>query len=143
MSGTSRLSSRLWVYSSGLALLLSIGLIVYDQAQKRLWKAEIRRLNEKWSYWEARNDFIKSGPRLLRISGENPDLRFTGEHEGPFEVWQAVYFPSSDEMSAYSEEQFVYFYNLYMRNLQLWAEQKTKEKEKNKIPATNAPDQKL
>jgi outer membrane protein assembly factor BamB len=71
----------------------------------------IRRLNKNLAYWEAKSDFVNGRLRLLRIAGENWDLKFTGEKEGPFQIWLAVYFPTTGEMNRYSEQQHVYYFS--------------------------------
>lgn len=128
-------------YFSGFALLLAIGLTLYNQAQKGLWQAEVRHATEQWAYWEARKDLVNGRLRLLRLEGENWELKFSGEHEGPFEIWIPQCFPSISEASKFSKKQYVELYNLNMRNFLIVSKQTDKEKQSNAYPearGTNA-----
>ncbi len=137
----SNIVRKIGFYFCGFALLLAIGLTFYNQAQKGLWQAEVRHATEQWAYWEARKDFVNGRLRLLRLEGKNWELKFSGEHEGPFEIWIPQYFPSIGEAERYGRKQYVELYNLNMRNFLIAAKQTGKEEQPNAHPearGTNA-----
>ena len=64
---------------------------------------------------QALADFKKGNLRLLKIEGENDKLRFSGQREGPFEIWIVQYLPTLGKVHKYSQEQYVDSYNRKMR----------------------------
>ena len=110
---------RIAFYSLGLIWILTIVWAVYLYTQTTNWRMEVRRLNEHVAYWDARRDFRNGQVRLLRLEGENWELRFSGERDGPFEIWIPKYFPSLGEADRYSTQQYVEQYNRNMRILAL------------------------
>jgi hypothetical protein len=64
---------------------------------------------------QALADFKKGNLRLLKIEGENEKLRFSGQREGPFEIWIVQYYPILGKVHKYSQERYVDFYNSKMR----------------------------
>ena len=105
-------------YILGLVFLFACGFALYTRAQEALWKAEVLHLNERLARWEAKSDFLKGRKRLLRLDGENSEMRFSGQHEGLFEIWIPEQYPSVSASTKYSDEQCVAMYNLFMRGLE-------------------------
>lgn len=93
------------------------------------WKTEVSSLVTYPATIQALNDFREGNLRLLRIDGENYKERFSGQREGPFEVWIVQYFPSLGEPHKYSTEQYMQSYNRKMRYMYEHPEQ-FQEKEK-------------
>lgn len=79
------------------------------------WKQEVGVLSGYTATMQALADFEKGNLRLLKIEGENNELRFSGQREGPFEIWIVQYLPILGKVHKYSQEQYVDFYNRKMR----------------------------
>lgn len=64
---------------------------------------------------QASDDFYDGKIRLLKLDGESDGWQFTGDNEGPFEIWTRTFYPSLGVGHHYAGEQYAAFYNRDMR----------------------------
>jgi|HubBroStandDraft_6_1064221.scaffolds.fasta_scaffold508408_1 hypothetical protein len=111
---------------SFVIVLFYLGLFGYLAIQNSFWKMEVTNYAQSAGRSEAMNLFNKGRLMLYVIDGECDGGKFTGKHEGPFEVWIHFYQPSLGAAHRYSTFQFVEGFNDEMRHLQRGAEKKVK-----------------
>jgi len=81
------------------------------------WQNEVFALTGMVASNRAAHDFSDGKVRLLKLDGERNDWRYTGENDGPFEVWNPQFDPSLGVAHRYSTEQYVRFYNQAMKSV--------------------------
>lgn len=67
---------------------------------------------------QAYADFANGVLRQYELVPDENRAKFTGRHDGPFEVWTWPYFPSLGRGDIYATQRFVEIYNLKMRYMQ-------------------------
>ncbi len=119
---SSMTSAKRWRITAGilaLALIVCLMFLGYAQLQIHLgWRDEVRALATLTGVAQAREDFRDGTLRLFRIEGESEQSRFSGERDGPFEIWAAWYLPlplGLDTWHACSRQRWVEAYNMKMR----------------------------
>lgn len=103
-----------------LSVTLLVSLILLGKAYWEIyhftgWKQEVWALSGYGATMQALADFKKGNLRLLKIEGENDKLKFSGQREGPFEIWLVQYLPILGKVHKYSQERYVDSYNRKMR----------------------------
>lgn len=111
-------SAELVIAALGLALLVSLGFYGQSAFREQQWKAEVENLAGIAGTTFALSDFHRGRVRLLVIRGENETPRFSGEKDGPFEVWIAQSLPINGASYMFSNERIVAAYNTKMRYMQ-------------------------
>lgn len=102
-------------------LLLLIGAIcwsAYLLFQNEMWKMEAIRYSESSAIMQANGAFRRGILSLYKIEGKCDNEHFSGQHDGPFEVWIAFYQPSLGAAHRIATEHWVAKYNEQMHRLQ-------------------------
>jgi hypothetical protein len=119
------LKKCIWLLVVGL--VFASGWTAYLLFQNFIWKVEARRYVIASAQLEAHASFRKGFLWLYKIDGECNEDHFSGNREGPFEVWIKFYQPSAGAAHRYTTELWVETFNDQMRRMQ-------KEPEKFKKP---------
>ena len=103
-----------------LSVTLLVSLILLGKAYWEIygftgWKKQVWLLSSSTATMQALADFKKGDLRLLKIEGKSDKLKFSGQREGPFEIWIVQYYPILGRVHKYSTEQYVDYYNRKMR----------------------------
>jgi hypothetical protein len=104
-----------------VALLITIGVVVYERWQNYWWKDEVSMLAFGYGGTSAELDFREGKIRLFIFSGERKDNIYSGTNDGPFQIWFSQY--DSDRSWRYGRERFVDGYNNHMEFMQSRAPQ--------------------
>lgn len=105
-----------------IALISLIGALVHSQFwQNSNLKGEVGSLASLEGYMEADKDFNAGKLKVLVLSGECHEGKFSGTNDGPFEVWISEYYPSLPSPYDYSTEKKIEAYNLHMRLKYKWS----------------------
>ncbi|MGA3285282.1 MAG: hypothetical protein ABSD57_12605 [Verrucomicrobiota bacterium] len=103
------------IMSLAIAFLISLGFLVHVLWVNSLWKQEVA-VHSIYEGWEqAKHDFQKGKLRLFEFHGKNEKDKFSGRHQGPFEIWTVEYDPSL-YVERFSQEQWVESYNQCMES---------------------------
>jgi hypothetical protein len=105
-----------------LVTFLGISLLLLGRAYWQIYgfygyggyRGEIRGLSGLVATEQALDDFRHGKLRLLKLNGENDKLKFSGQHEGPFEIWYPQYLPILGVGHQYATKQYIEFYNRKM-----------------------------
>jgi hypothetical protein len=100
--------------------LLLCGLFLSGYAFRQIyeaggWRDEVYTLVGATATRKAMDDFQQGHLRLYIFGGESDRDRFTGEVDGPFEIWIPRFCPELGSAHRYSTDQFIEFYNRKMR----------------------------
>lgn len=101
--------------------VVSLGFICwtgYLLFQNFIWKEEAIEYAKSSALLEANAAFRKNILWLYKIDGKCDEAHFSGQHDGPFEVWIVFYQPSLGAAHRIVTEQWVETYNSQMRRLQ-------------------------
>lgn len=89
----------------------------YIWFQYQSWPSEAHVMAAGFGSAYAQSDFQKSRRRIFRLE-ENSELKFTGEKEGPFEIWAYPTFSILPKSSHITTQTWIESYNSRMRRLQ-------------------------
>jgi hypothetical protein len=81
----------------------------------------VASLASEQGYQEAEKDFQAGKLKILLISGDCREDKYSGTNDGPFEVWTVEFDPSAFYQYRYSVEKKVEYYNLHMRSKYNWS----------------------
>jgi hypothetical protein len=105
-----------------IALLTLLGFLFHSQFwQNSNWKGEVSYLSNLQGAEEAKKDFEAGKLKVLVISGECHEDKFSGTNDGPFELWTAEYYPSLPWSYRYSTEEKIKSYNIVMQSKYKWS----------------------
>jgi hypothetical protein len=105
-----------------IALIALFGFLIYSRLwQYSLWKEMVASLASEQGYQQAEKDFQAGKLKILLISGDCREDKYSGTNYGPFEVWTVEYDPSAFYQYRYSVEKKVEYYNLHMRSKYEWS----------------------
>jgi hypothetical protein len=107
------------IMSLAAALVVSLGFFTHALWLNSLWKAEVSVQATYEGSEQAKQDFQKGRLRLFEFHGENGEDKFSGRHQGQFEIWYAEYHPSV-YVRRISEEKWVETYNQFMKLWSSW-----------------------
>lgn len=111
-------SLKLAVWSLVVFLLVTLGWAGYLSFQNYWWKQEATRYVESSARLEAHSMFRKGMVLVYKIDGQCDEARFSGQRDGPFEIWIAFYQPSLGAAHRYVTERWVQTFNDQMRRMQ-------------------------
>jgi hypothetical protein len=105
-----------------LVTFLGISLLLLGRAYWQIYgyfgssgyRAEIYGLSGLVASRQALDDFRGGKLRLLKLNGENDKLKFSGQQDGPFEIWYPLYLPILGEAHTFATQQYIEFYNRKM-----------------------------
>jgi hypothetical protein len=101
------------IMTLAVALIVSLGFLGHALWLNSFRKREVS-VQATYIGWEqAKQDFQKGRLRLFEFHGQNSEDKFSGRHQGPFEIWIAEYEPLLHE-EQFSQEQWVEAYNQSM-----------------------------
>jgi hypothetical protein len=106
------------------ALIVSLGFLVHALRLNTLWKSEVSVQAIYDGSEQAKQDFQNGRLRLFEFHGENGEDKFSGRHQGQFEIWYAEYHPSVD-VQRIPEEKWVETYNQFMKLWNSWPSNST------------------
>ena len=106
------------VVSLGLLLLVTLGWAGYLLFQNYWWKQEATRYAESSARLEAMGMFRRGILCLYKIDGQCDESHFSGQRDGPFEIWIALYQPVLGEAHRHVTERWVETFNDQMRLMQ-------------------------
>jgi hypothetical protein len=109
---------RMAIWALVVLLLVTLGWSGYLLFQNYWWKHEATRYAESSARLEAHGMFRKSIFCLYKIDGQCDEEHFSGQREGPFEIWIAFYQPSLGRAHRYLVERWVATFNDQMRLMQ-------------------------
>jgi hypothetical protein len=116
MASPRTLKRAVWLLTVAF-LLTAIG-AAYLGYQNFVWKLEAIRYAESSARLEAHSNFRKGLLLLYKIDGQCDQDRFSGNREGPFEIWLKFYQPSLGAAHRISTERWVEAFNDQMRRMQ-------------------------
>jgi hypothetical protein len=105
--------------------------------QNYCWRQEVSRFAASSGRVEATALFRNGKLWLYKMDGRCDDSRFSGQREGPFEIWIAFYQPALGMAHRHATECYVTSFNEQMRMMHLNAEKskwKLKAVEKDAAP---------
>ena len=99
-----------------LVTFLGISLLLLGRAYWQIYgyREEIFGLSGMVATEQAIDDFRAGKLRLLKLNGENDKLKFSGQQDGPFEIWYPLYLPILGEAHTFATQQYIEFYNRKM-----------------------------
>ena len=105
------------------------------------WKNELWARSGYAATLQALSDFRNGKLKLLKIEGRNESPKFSGQKEGPFEIWIVQYYPLLGNVHKFSQETYIEFYNRKMKYMQAHPNIfKTKEETSNEsVELTEKP----
>ncbi|MEI9865012.1 MAG: hypothetical protein WDN00_10745 [Limisphaerales bacterium] len=83
-----------------------------------MWKAEAIEYAKSSAIFEANAAFRKNILWLYKMDGKCEEAHFSGQHDGPFEIWIVFYEPAAGAAHRIVTEQWVETYNAQTRRLQ-------------------------
>jgi len=99
-------------------LILTVGCAGYLLFQNYWWKQEAVRYAESSARLEAHGMFRRGHFCLFRMDGQCDESHFSGERDGPFEIWIAFYQPALGGAHRQVAEHWVEAFNEQMRLMQ-------------------------
>jgi hypothetical protein len=90
----------------------------YLLLQNWVWKQAAIGYAEQSAILEANGMFSKNELWIYKMDGKCDEAHFSGQHDGPFEVWIVFYQPSLGAAHRIATEHWVETYNAQMRRLQ-------------------------
>jgi len=106
-----------------LVIFLGISLLLLGRAYWQIYgidgiggyRDELYGLSGLVASMRALDDFRDGKLRLLKLKGKNDKLMFSGQQDGPFEIWHPQYYPSLGAGHRFAIQQYVKFYNRKMK----------------------------
>src|SRR5713101_4459176 len=111
-------SLKVSVWALVVLLVVTLGSAGYLLFQNYWWKQEATRYVESSARLEAHGLFRKGRFCLYKIEGRCDEPRFSGQRDGPFEIWVAFYQPSLGAAHRCITERWVEAFNDQMRRMQ-------------------------
>ncbi|HEY3762102.1 MAG TPA: hypothetical protein VGN23_10185 [Verrucomicrobiae bacterium] len=105
------------IFILSTAFITALIFLIHSQYwQGSNWKNTVTSLADDQGCNEAASDFESGKLKLLIISGECDEDKYSGTNDGPFAIWVAQYYPDLPWPDRFSMEERVRYYNLTMRN---------------------------
>ena len=101
-----------------LFLFATLSWTVYLLFQNWMWKDQAIHYAEIDATMEANSLFRKGYYSLYKMDGKCDEAHFSGQYDGPFQIWIAFYQPSLGAAHRIVTEHWVEAYNVQMRRLQ-------------------------
>lgn len=86
--------------------------------QNFMWEQEAIGYAKSSALFEANAMFRKNTLWLYKLDGKCDETHFSGQHDGPFEIWIHFYQPAAGAAHQIVTEQWIETYNAQMRRLQ-------------------------
>jgi hypothetical protein len=118
------------ITSLAVAFIISLGFLSHALWLNSLWKTEVSAQAIYDGSEQAKLDFQQGRLRLFEFHGDNGEEKFSGRHQGQFEIWYAEYHPSV-YVQRISEEKWVETYNQFMKLWSSWPSNSTLAKVKS------------
>jgi hypothetical protein len=109
---------KLLIAALSVALLGVMCWAGYLLFQNWIWQQAAIGYAQQSAILEANGLFRKNLLSLYKIDGKCDEAHFSGQHDGPFEVWIVFYQPSLGAAHRIVTEKWVEAYNAQMRRLQ-------------------------
>jgi len=109
---------KIAVWSLVVLLLVALGCAGYLLFQNYWWKQEATRYAESSARLEAHGMFRKALFRLYKIDGQCDVPYFSGQRDGPFDIWIAFYQPALGAAHRQVTQRWVEAFNDQMRLMQ-------------------------
>lgn len=106
---------KIAVVMLSVALLFSIGVTVYLLLQTFWWRKTVDDVAEIAGAAQAMSTFRHGHLVLWEIETTNTSIRYSGRHDGPFEVWLDEYQPEMPAPWQYSRRKLDEAHNAQMR----------------------------
>jgi hypothetical protein len=102
-----------------LVILLCISVLLLGRAYWQIYgyRQEIFGLSGMVASEQALADFRNGKLRLLKLNGENDRPKFSGQKDGPYEIWYPQYYPVLGVAHTFATQQYIEFYNRKMENM--------------------------
>ena len=104
--------------SLALVLVLMLAFSGYLLFQNYWWKQEATRYAESSARLEAQGMFRHSTLCIFKMDGQCDEPHFSGQYDGPFQVWIVFYQPTLGEAHRFVTERWVEAFNEQMRLMQ-------------------------
>ena len=103
------------VWSPAVLLLVTLGWSGYLLFQNYWWKRSLDIVADQAGASQAMSTFRRGDLVLWEISKTNDTIRFSGRHDGPFEIWLDEYHPEMPSPWQYSRHRLNQAHNAQMR----------------------------
>jgi len=109
---------KIAVWSLTVLLIAALGCAGYLVFQNLMWKEEVTRFASSAGRLEAHGLFRNGKYWLYRIDGQCDETHFSGQRDGPFEVWTIFFQPALGGAHRYATEHYVAEFNDQMRRME-------------------------
>jgi hypothetical protein len=111
-------TTKITIWILAIVLLISLGCAGYLFHQNFFLELEAMRYADSAARLEAQGMFRKGFLWLYKIDGECDEDHFSGNREGPFEIWIKFYQPAAGPAHRRVTQRWVETFNDQMRRMQ-------------------------
>lgn len=121
-------------FSVSILTVAAYAIHLYLHVKNSKWETEVYGLAGYVGSKRANDDFAHGKIRVFQLNGPQENDSFTGQTDGPFEVWNHYYFPELGHPNEFSTRVTIKFYNLRMRKLQTEQSKRFAHRDSNVTP---------